>query len=36
MNKMAQIREQKIGTNEVGIWWIGQAGYIVKTSKKLI
>lgn len=36
MDKMAQIRSEKINPGEIGIWWLGQAGYIIKTHRRII
>ena len=33
---MEEIQTKKIGTGEIGIWWLGQAGYIIKSRNKII
>ena len=30
---MENVKSAKVSPSEVAIWWIGQAGYIIKTSE---
>lgn len=36
MDLMQQIREEEIAFGKVGLWWLGQAGYLIKTHDGII
>lgn len=36
MDLMQQIREEEVSSGKATLWWLGQAGYIIKTNEGII